>query len=203
MSIRECDRCHALKPNGQRCRLQTCTTGRYCWIHTQSLYHLRVNPSTIPGAGKGLFTTQPIHTGQSIVRYTGDVLNRHQLDERYLDGVAGDYVLQVNQNRFIDARSTQSSVARYVNSTRGTNRPSNTSIGKLGHPFPRSIHVDSVIHCYHHIPRIFTKVVESARNAHSLIPRRIRADFAFRYNLFRADYRIRCNGLRAELHILL
>lgn len=125
MSLRECDRCHYIKPDGTRCRLSTCTTGRYCWIHTRKRYMLRVKPSTIPNAGKGLFAaTADFTAGQNIVPYTGDVLTRAQLHARYPNN-DGQYVLQAAGDRFIDARSTQSSVGRYANTCRGTNKPCN------------------------------------------------------------------------------
>ena len=123
MSLRECDRCHFLKPDGTRCKLSTCTTGRYCWIHTKKRYGLRVKPSTV--GGKGLFAAKRFRPGTTVSRYTGDVLTLNEKLARYPNDDA-EYVLQVgNTGRFIDARSTQSSVARYTNDCRGTGRPCN------------------------------------------------------------------------------
>ena len=121
MSVRECDRCHFLKPDGTRCRLSTCTTGRYCWIHTKKKFGLRVKPSAV--GGKGLFAAKVFRPRAAISRYTGEVLTLQQKLARYPEDDA-EYVLEVG-NRYIDARSTQSSVARYANDCRGTGRPCN------------------------------------------------------------------------------
>ena len=111
MSVRECDRCHGINVSGARCGRRTCKTGTLCYQHLSKQVGLAVRPSTVPGAGQGLFTTRPITAAKKrIIAYTGELLTKPQVDARYGEGV-GSYVLQTRQG-YLDARSTQSSVAR-------------------------------------------------------------------------------------------
>jgi hypothetical protein len=123
-TIIECDRCEAKTKNGQRCKRRTCSTNPYCFQHTKSILNLVVKKSNIPKANKGLFTTIDVKKGQNIVPYTGEILNQNQLDSRYGNGQA-DYTFKVNNNdRYIDARSTKSSIGRYANTNPGHNNAS-------------------------------------------------------------------------------
>ena len=134
MSVRECARCSFIKDNEEQCKLRSCVSGSLCWIHTRRQYHLRVKPSTIPNAGRGLFAaTADFRKGQQIVPYSGDVLTRAQYEQRYPND-DGEYVFKVNNNRYIDARSTQSAVGRYANRCTGTGLPCNARITGAQHP---------------------------------------------------------------------
>lgn len=116
-----CRRCSAIKPDGTQCRLTTCVRFPYCWIHLKSINGLVVKTSTVPGAGKGLFTTVARQRGDVILRYTGERLTQAQLDSRYGDRLAlyaviVDHTDRGSQRRYIDATDPQhSSVARYIN----------------------------------------------------------------------------------------
>lgn len=116
-----CRRCSAIKPDGTQCRLTTCVRFPYCWIHLKKKDGLVVKPSTVPGAGKGLFTTVARNVGDVIVRYTGERLTQAQLDRRYGNRLAV-YAIEIghkrrgSRRRYIDAVDPQySSVARYIN----------------------------------------------------------------------------------------
>ena len=54
MSKRTVQVCKATTKAGTPCRLRTSVDHR-CWMHGILEKHLRVKPSTVPGAGKGLF----------------------------------------------------------------------------------------------------------------------------------------------------
>ena len=77
--------------------------------------NLRVKKSLIPDAGFGLYTTVPRSVGEPIAPYTGNIV----VDPT--GNYGGDYVLQIKNNppTYIDARHTNTSVARYANSNRG------------------------------------------------------------------------------------
>lgn len=86
----------------------------YCWQHLRKEMGLRVSESRIRGAGKGLFATRDFHPGEMISKYTGDVLGQDDLYERY-EHNDQPYVLCIDVDHCIDARSTQAAVARYAN----------------------------------------------------------------------------------------
>lgn len=80
--------------------------------------HLFVKTSTIPNAGKGLFTKIFIPKGTRIVEYKGrrtiwkDVKNNHE----------NGYLYTINNNNVIDAGKTLSALARYANDAKGITR---------------------------------------------------------------------------------
>jgi hypothetical protein len=78
----------------------------------------------------GLVAARPIAADERIGQYTGTVLTRAQLEERYGDGVA-PYVLAINvpgstQTLFVDAANPrESSHMRYLNDAKGTGHVQN------------------------------------------------------------------------------
>ena len=71
--------------------------------------------------GKGLYAGKPFRKKCMIEEYTGEILNREQLDARYVQDELAVYAIQVYNNRFIDAMDPQySSTARYMNDCRAT-----------------------------------------------------------------------------------
>jgi uncharacterized protein len=81
---------------------------------------LRVKKSTLPDAGKGLFTTVPIVKGQRIAEYKGKKMTWAQA-ERLSDERNG-YVFYFNRNHVIDAWKTRKGIAHYANDARGIAR---------------------------------------------------------------------------------
>ncbi|MDO9375956.1 MAG: SET domain-containing protein [Ferruginibacter sp.] len=82
--------------------------------------HLEVKKSTIPGAGKGLFTKKPIAKGTYIIEYTGTITTWKDVDH---DEGANVYIYYVNRKHVIDASKNTKSLARYANDARGLQRP--------------------------------------------------------------------------------
>jgi len=79
-----------------------------------------VRKSSIPGAGKGLFTTQPIKKGTRIVEYKGKRITWKEV-EKMADDRNG-YVFHFTNKHCIDAWQTQKSVAQYANDAMGITR---------------------------------------------------------------------------------
>jgi len=82
---------------------------------------LEVKKSTIPGAGKGLFTKRDIKKGERIVEYLGEVITEAELDKRAEKDIYG-YAFYINKKRCIDAYYTPEAIARYANDAKGLTR---------------------------------------------------------------------------------
>lgn len=80
--------------------------------------HLFVEESTIPGAGKGLFTSIDIPKGTRIVEYKG----RRTTWKDVKNDSTNYYIYTINRNNVIDAQKTLSALARYANDARGLTR---------------------------------------------------------------------------------
>jgi SET domain-containing protein len=77
---------------------------------------LYIKKSTIPNAGKGLFTKKPIPKGTRIIEYTGKRSTWKEIKDE--DGKNG-YIFYINRNNVIDALPTKKAYARYANDARG------------------------------------------------------------------------------------
>jgi SET domain-containing protein len=82
---------------------------------------LFVKKSTIPKAGKGLFTDTFIKKGAYIIEYTGDIVTWDVVIKRSEAG-RGGYAFYVTKKKCIDAFDHPESLARYANDARGTGR---------------------------------------------------------------------------------
>ena len=88
--------CTATSRNGARCRCKVVIGGPYCWNHLLAYRHIRILPSPIPNAGKGIFaidrakgTHEPIfRKNDKLLTYTGEILNNEELIARYGDHTA-------------------------------------------------------------------------------------------------------------------
>jgi SET domain-containing protein len=81
---------------------------------------LVIKRSTIPNAGKGLFTTKLIPKGTRIVEYKG---KKSTWKEATSGPGFNGYIYYINRNKVIDARYNTKDFGRYANDARG--------IGKL------------------------------------------------------------------------
>ena len=114
---------------GKRCQRITCVVGPYCWQHTAKVYGVRIQPSTIPEAGKGLFAIRRFERGALIAPYKGEVYkNRRELEQATGTNTAeardltAEYVIGTENDKFINAYATNSSPARYANHKEGHDR---------------------------------------------------------------------------------
>jgi len=80
---------------------------------------LYVKKSSLPGAGKGLFTTKAIPKGTRIVEYKG---RRSTWKEVKDDDGKNGYIFYINRNHVIDALPYKKALARYANDARGLSR---------------------------------------------------------------------------------
>ena len=79
---------------------------------------LEVKESTIPQAGKGLFTTVDIPKHTRIVQYKGRITTWKEVEYDSKNG----YIYTVNPKHVIDAKRTLKAVARYANDAKGLKR---------------------------------------------------------------------------------
>jgi len=103
-----------------------------CWQHTQIKQGVSVETSTIKNAGQGLYALKDFKEGQTIAPYKGEVMTKKQLDARYPGDTLAPYAVQIgNTRRYIDARKTNSGVARYSNDARNPKK-NNAKLDKNG-----------------------------------------------------------------------
>lgn len=79
--------------------------------------HLVVKKSSLPGAGKGLFTKVAIKKGTRIVEYKGQIVTWKEV-EKMADDRNG-YVFYFTSKYCIDAWKTKKSVAHFANDAMG------------------------------------------------------------------------------------
>jgi uncharacterized protein len=113
-SLRECQRCSANTKQSVRCKRRTCKYTNYCFQHTKDFV---VKQTTLPFNGLGLFAKRNFRTGQIIAMYTCLLMTTDEFDAK-----SSAYGVQVNDEFVIDARSTKSSIARYINDCRDIHR---------------------------------------------------------------------------------
>lgn len=85
--------------------------------------YLVVKDSTLPNAGRGLFTTRFIPKGTRIVEYKGRVSSWK--DAAHNDGNNG-YLYYINRNFVIDAKPYKKALGRFANDARGLERLNGT-----------------------------------------------------------------------------
>lgn len=79
---------------------------------------LEVKPSTLPGAGKGLFAKTIIAKGARMVEYKGTVTTWEEAKQDATNG----YIYFIKPNYVIDGRNHPKSLARYANDAAGLAR---------------------------------------------------------------------------------
>ena len=77
-----------------------------------------VKKSSLPGAGKGLFTKRDIKKGERIIEYLGEIVTEAELDRRAEKDVYG-YAFYISKKKCIDAYYTPKELARYANDAKG------------------------------------------------------------------------------------
>jgi hypothetical protein len=80
---------------------------------------LYVKTSTLPGAGKGLFTKKFIPKGTRLVEYKGRTRSWKEVQQ---DEDESPYIYYVKRNFVIDALNDKKAMARYANDARGLQR---------------------------------------------------------------------------------
>ena len=109
------EQCSSKCKNGEPCKRRVVMGLPYCWNHLLLNKHLRVQKSTIPNGGKGLFVinkkinnnTILFRKGDRIIEYSGEIIDDEELDRRYKDEAA-PYTLEVEPDINIDCACARS-----------------------------------------------------------------------------------------------
>lgn len=80
---------------------------------------LKVKRSSLPGTGKGLYTTVAIPKGTIITEYKGIITTWENADH---DDGKNLYIYYVSRNHVINANKSKEGVAQYVNDAKGPTR---------------------------------------------------------------------------------
>lgn len=75
--------------------------------------NLKIKRSSLPGAGKGLFTKIFIPKGTCIAEYKGKIIKWKEVD------VGNPYIYYVTRKRVIDAKTYKRAFGRYANDAEG------------------------------------------------------------------------------------
>lgn len=101
------------------------------WV---AAHAVRIGPSTIPGAGNGVFATIDIPAKRVLGRYHGKLLSKAEFDTQYGDKQA-TYVLLIGKDKYVDAQDPQHrNWTAIINDSRGTGQRPNcafTSVGSI------------------------------------------------------------------------
>ena len=122
--VKESVQCKALTKNGTRCRRMTVYYPKFCGQHTPDL---QLKKSTIRGAGRGLYAKRAFRDGETIGKYKGETMSHRTFDRQIPES---DYGLLLKKNVVIDAKNTQSCLARNINDAHGTTKTINARFVK-------------------------------------------------------------------------
>ncbi len=78
--------------------------------------HLKIKRSTIPGTGKGLFTTVDIAKGTIITEYKGKITTWNDVDHNEGKNL---YIYYVSRNHVINAEGNKDALAHFANDAKG------------------------------------------------------------------------------------
>ncbi|MDP2388097.1 MAG: SET domain-containing protein [Bacteroidota bacterium] len=82
---------------------------------------LTVKKSTLPNAGKGLFTKDPIKKGEKVIEYLGEIIDWKEYERRVAKDEDG-YLFFINKKHCIDAFNTPEHIARFANDAEGLSK---------------------------------------------------------------------------------
>ena len=106
--------CLGRTKTGARCRRKCIIGFEYCPSHLTSVKHLKIKPSTLEGAGKGLFawdktkenTNNPVFNPRdNIIDYHGKEKTIDEINEQYGEDNTAPYAVEYKQNQAIDSAS--------------------------------------------------------------------------------------------------
>ena len=123
-----CPRCGARTKAGGQCKRKTCKYAPKCFSHT----NVEVAPSSITGAGHGLFAKKPIRAGEIVGEYNfAEQITPQQYQAKRAAGTATHVALFRNQ--YYDATDVRRTVAGMANRapTGGRNNLKLTATGRL------------------------------------------------------------------------
>ncbi len=98
----ETHQCEGTTARG-RCRRRVTIGLPMCWQHSQTTYGVRVAPSTIPGAGQGLFARRDFRPRDPICPYGGRLLTADEVERLYPGTTLAPYVERISKEYARDA----------------------------------------------------------------------------------------------------
>ena len=113
--IIECQRCNYIKPDGVQCSRNTCLYPRMCWQHSIKTYPFKIKNSTIPGAGKGLYSTSVIKKHELMHKKAGYYGGKVVSAAVYKNSKNTYGVSLSGHKGIMDGASTQSGLLRRAN----------------------------------------------------------------------------------------
>jgi hypothetical protein len=123
--IRKSQQCVSNTLKEQRCRKRTAHTQK-CWIHLAKQNNLRIKPSNIPNAGKGLFAWK-----KSIPRARLFPSIRVENKQKRISSKIRRRTARAicnKRGRCVDSTYTTDAAARFVNDSKGTSFQNNSKI---------------------------------------------------------------------------
>lgn len=115
-----------------RCKRMTVITHPFCGQHTREHLGVTVAKSNIAKAGLGLFAEKVFNVEDRIVEYSGEKLTTDQFDRRYDKDNMGSYGIMLSEKHVIDARKSNSGVARYACDYHGSGKRPNAEYVNFG-----------------------------------------------------------------------
>lgn len=97
-----CHQCQYRITINRRCRNRVCFGSPLCWAHNKMVYGVKSKPSTIAGAGKGLFSTLGFPRNHWICPMVGESLTGECVDLRYPGDMTAPYAEDAEQLGFVD-----------------------------------------------------------------------------------------------------
>ena len=101
---------------------------------------LKVKKSTLPDAGKGLFTLKDIKKGQLICEYEGEKITWNEAIKRNDKGKGG-YVYYISDKVCIDAYTLKKTFGRYANDAAGLARVSKLRNNSTYHEVKNRVYI--------------------------------------------------------------
>lgn len=123
----ETRQCEAETKKGEQCKRRTRKQLPYCYEHTRLLLHVEIRPSTIEGAGLGLFALEDFERGSKIVPYVGEIITEAEFDRRYGEHNA-TYALQIKKDVVIDSACSRG-IGAFINM--GVTKKDNNAVFRL------------------------------------------------------------------------
>jgi len=113
---------------GARCKRKCVIGSPWCSTHLSYNHHLKIKPSNIPNAGKGLFAFDPLsgdpnevlfNRGETICQYKGEIIDKAELIRRNSNKSA-PYAIGVSANSFEDGARVRG-IGSLANTNPGNN----------------------------------------------------------------------------------